>query len=261
MSARTGPSRLHRLIAEAANPPPPVSAGPPAVPAGPPVASIPAGPPAVPIPAGAPPLPEDADAQQCRLCAADIPAVHRHLLDLGARELRCACQACAVLFDRATAGGRRYRLIPDRRWQLPGFDLDDAAWAALSIPVEMAFFFHDTRAGRAVCFYPSPAGAVESLLDLSDWRRIVLANPVLEGLQPDTEALLVNRARGAGDHWLVPIDDCYALVGLIRTHWTGLSGGTVVWTRLAAYFDALRERARTVTGRPAGVGTAKGVLG
>ena len=32
-------------------------------------------------------------------------------------------------------------------------------------------------------------------------------------LEPDVEALLVNRARGAREYWLVPIDECYALVG------------------------------------------------
>jgi hypothetical protein len=201
----------------------------------------------------------DAEEQRCRLCAAAIPDEHRHLLDLTARELRCACRACAVLFDQPAGLGDRYRLVPDRRWHLPDFVLDDPAWAGLRIPVDMAFFFHDTRAGRVACFYPSPAGAVESRLDLSDWRRIVRDNPVLDTLRPDTEALLVDRSRGAHDHWLVPIDDCYALVGLIRTHWTGLAGGPRVWTELAAHLGALRDRARTASARPpVPAGTAKG---
>jgi hypothetical protein len=69
---------------------------------------------------------------------------------------------------------------------------------------------------------------------------------VLDTLQPDTEALLVDRSRGARRHWLVPIDDCYALVGLIRTHWSGLSGGERVWSETAAFLQRLQDRARTV---------------
>ena len=69
------------------------------------------------------------------------------------------------------------------------------------------------------------------------------ANPVLAELEPDVEALLVNRARGAREHWLVPIDDCYALVGLIRTRWRGLSGGEEVWREIDAFFDGPATRA------------------
>jgi hypothetical protein len=110
----------------------------------------------------------------------------------------------------------------------------------LRIPVEIAFFFHDTSAGRVVAFYPSPAGAVESLLELTSWQRLTLANPVLDEMAPDVEALLVNRSGGARDHWLVPIDDCYALVGLIRTHWKGLAGGVAAWDEIATFFTGLR---------------------
>ena len=63
---------------------------------------------------------------------------------------------------------------------------------------------------------------------------------MLGELEPDVEALLVNRARGAREHWLVPIDDCYSLVGLIRTRWRGLTGGREVWEQI----DALLRRAR-----------------
>ena len=60
--------------------------------------------------------------------------------------------------------------------------------------------------------------------------------------------LLVNRvgmARGCtpAEYYLVPIDECYKLVGLIRTHWRGLSGGTEVWREIGAFFAALKQRA------------------
>ena len=44
-------------------------------------------------------------------------------------------------------------------------------------------------------FYPSPAGATESLLPLTAWEEIVRENPALREMQPDVEALLV-RANG-----------------------------------------------------------------
>jgi hypothetical protein len=184
--------------------------------------------------------------ERCELCGEPIPASHRHLLDLSSRELLCACRACTVLFDRREAGVGHYRLVGERRLRLEGFVLDEAAWAALAIPVELAFFFRDEAAGRVQAFYPSPAGATESLLDLVAWERLERANPVLATLEPDVEALLVQRARGARRYFVVPIDDAFRLVGVIRTHWRGLSGGREVWERVDAFFAALAERAQTV---------------
>lgn len=185
-------------------------------------------------------------AERCAMCAEPVAATHRHLLDLGARELRCACRACAILFADPAAAGGRFRLVPDRRWYLPGFDLDDATWAGLRIPVQTAFLFRDSAAGRTALFYPSPAGAVESPLDQDLWARLEKANPVLDRLADDVEALLVNRAGDRRDHWLVPVDDCYTLVGLLRARWKGLAGGPEVWDEIAGFFTGLRRRAKTV---------------
>jgi hypothetical protein len=46
---------------------------------------------------------------------------------------------------------------------------------------------------------------------------------------------------------VVPIDDCYALVALIRSRWKGLAGGTDVREELERFFESLRERAEEVT--------------
>ena len=185
--------------------------------------------------------------ERCELCGAPIPPEHRHLLDLEARELMCACRACTVLFDRGAAGGGHYRLVPDRRLRISGFELDDVMWEELRIPVEMAFFFRSSTEGRVMAFYPGPMGATESLLALEGWAALEAANPVLSSMEPDVEALLVNRARGADSHWLVPIDECYSLVGTIRTRWKGLSGGKEVWEEIARFFDTLDRRARSTT--------------
>jgi uncharacterized protein DUF5947 len=188
--------------------------------------------------------------EHCELCGEPIPAVHRHVLHLASGDLRCACRPCSLLFDRPGAGGGQYRLVPERRLRLTGFELSDPLWEELRIPVDMAFFFHSTPAERVVAFYPGPMGATESLLELNAWEAIEGANPVLAGMEPDVEALLVNRARGANDCWLVPIDDCYGLVGLIRTRWRGLTGGKDVWDEIGRFFAALDRRARRMTKDP-----------
>jgi len=186
----------------------------------------------------------EAELERCELCSEPIPPEHRHLLDLDTRELMCACRACSLLFDRRAAGGKHYQLVPDRRLRLDDFDLDDAAWADLRIPVEMAFFLRLGREDRMVALYPSPAGPTESLLELDSWEDIERRNPVLETLEPDVEALLVNRARGARQHYLVPIDDPFRLVALIRTSWRGLSGGKEVWEQIEGFFAELSGKAK-----------------
>jgi hypothetical protein len=187
---------------------------------------------------------QEAQVEHCELCGDPIPPEHRHLLDLRNRELMCACRACKILFDSGAAGGGHYRLVPDRRLRLTGFEMDDAAWAELRIPVDMAFFFHHTESGKVVAYYPSPAGPTESLLELDAWDELERANPVLGKLEPDVEALLVNRSRGARQYLLVPIEDCYALVGLIRTRWRGLTGGKEVWEEIERFFEGLSARSK-----------------
>lgn len=189
----------------------------------------------------------EAAQERCDLCSEPIPTEHRHLLDVSSREMVCACRPCSILFDRAAASEGKYRLVPDRHLSLEDFAMDDARWESLRIPVDMAFFFYSTPAERVVAFYPSPMGPTESLLKLSAWEELEAGNPVLKEMERDVEALLVNRVRGARDHFLVPMDECYGLVGLIRTRWRGLSGGREVWEEIDRFFEELRKRSRTVS--------------
>jgi hypothetical protein len=108
----------------------------------------------------------------------------------------------------------------------------------------MAFFFHSSAAGRVVAFYPSPMGATESRLELTAWQQLERTNPVLASLEHDVEALLVNRARGKHGAWIVPVDDCYRLVAVIRTRWRGFTGGKEVWEGIDRFFEELDSRAR-----------------
>lgn len=185
--------------------------------------------------------------ERCEMCAAPIAPEHRHLLDLEARELRCACRACALLFHREAAGGGHLRLVGDRRLRLDGFALTDLMWEQLRLPVDIAFFFHHSREERVAAYYPGPMGATESRLRFDAWRQLAEANPVVRELAPDVEALLVDRALGARRHWIVPIDDCFRLVGVIRTHWAGLTGGKAVWQEIGRFFDDLDRRSRPAT--------------
>ncbi len=157
--------------------------------------------------------------ERCDLCAAPVGAAHQHLLDPASRALICACDACAILFSTADA---KYRRVPRRIRLIRGFAASDQLWEDLAIPINMAYFYRDSVAGRSKASYPSPAGATESLLALDAWQDLVNANPILKPLQPDVEALLVNRlgapsGSATPEHFLIPIDECYRLVGIIRT--------------------------------------------
>jgi len=48
--------------------------------------------------------------------------------------------------------------------------------------------------------------------------------PTLRDLVPGIQALLVNTVRGAREHWIVPVDDCYRLVALVRREWQESAG-------------------------------------
>jgi hypothetical protein len=161
--------------------------------------------------------------------------------------MTCACQACAILFDGQA--GQRYKRVPTRVRYLQGFRLTDGQWDGLLVPINMAFFYRNGASGNGgsgnvVAMYPSPAGATESQLPLETWQQIAAENPILESMEADVEALLVNRLgeqRGfpVNRYYLLPIDQCFKLVGLVRTHWRGLSGGTELWQQLERYFAGL----------------------
>jgi hypothetical protein len=184
---------------------------------------------------------ERAPAERCELCSSELSPHpnHEHLFEPSSRQIHCSCTACAILFPADAE--KRYRRVPRRLWYLEGFALSDMQWESLAIPVNMAFL-HTTSPGGAVrAFYPSPAGATESALSLDGWAEMVADNPLLAGMLPDVEALLVNRVSGARDCYIAPIDKCYELVGLIRISWRGLGGGQEVWDRIATFFTELRS--------------------
>lgn len=180
--------------------------------------------------------------ERCDLCSELLPDSHRHMLDVPQSAILCTCRACTLLFDQSAAGGRHYRLLPGRRAALNGFHIDDMLWATLGVPVGLAFFVRDGATGEVSVGYPSPLGATRSAVEPQVWEEVRRGYPGLVDLADDVEALLVHRSRTAQEHWIVPLDDCYRLVAVVRTHWRGLSGGSEVWDRIDAFFAGLSEQ-------------------
>jgi hypothetical protein len=189
--------------------------------------------------------------ERCELCAAPIAGRHQHVVNLESRGLLCVCRPCHLLFVGRGAGAGKYRAVPDRRLALEGFELTPRTWDRLQIPVSVAFFFVNSVMGRVAAFYPSPAGATESLLPLDAWDRIVADNPVVAALEPDVEALLLRRTSRGTACFVVPIDDCYELVGLLRTRWRGFDGGQDAHDAIDAFFEGLADRSTVVDDRQA----------
>jgi hypothetical protein len=189
----------------------------------------------------------------CEMCAAAIPEPHSHVVNTETRTLLCTCRYCYLLFTREGAARGKFRAVPERYRYDPGFTLTDAQWERFQIPVRMAFFFVNSKLGHVVAFYPSPAGATESTLELESWHELVGANPILSDMQPDVEALLVYGARGARFQcFIVPIDACYELTGRVKRTWRGFDGGDAARTDIDRFFRELRDKSRAVDEMPPG---------
>ena len=159
-----------------------------------------------------------------------------HLVD---RRIVCTCEACWALHS----GDPEYRPTGKRVVWLDGFECSAEVWAEFQIPIGLAFLMRSTVTESVVAFYPSPAGATESELTLEAWEALVAANPVLDHLEADAEALVVNRLADPHQYVILPIDQCYGLVGLIKSRWEGISGGDAIEQAVPEFFAALRTRA------------------
>ncbi len=177
--------------------------------------------------------------ERCDLCRTDVPADHRHLLQLDQRVIVCVCEPCWAL----RSGDAEYRPTGSRVLWLDDFEFPDELWSAFAIPIGLAFLFRSTATGSVVALYPSPAGATESELDLHGFGELVALNPLLAELEADAEALVVNRLSEPPQYAIVPIDQCYLLVGMIRAGWQGISGGDAVERAVTTFFAGLREKA------------------
>ncbi|CAN5225120.1 DUF5947 family protein [soil metagenome] len=173
----------------------------------------------------------------CEFCGTPIPVEHRHMLHLSERRILCACEVCIA--ERSAEA--EYRPSGQRVVFLDDLAMADELWARLGIPIGLAFFTINGDTGETVAFYPSPAGSTECELDIDAWSELCDANPRLE-LEPDAEAFIVNRMSDPPQHVIVPIDECYAMIGAIRVAWEGISGGPEVDEAVASFFAQMRKR-------------------
>lgn len=180
--------------------------------------------------------------ERCEMCGELVADEHEHVVNAESRSLMCTCRGCWLLFTSNGAGGGKYRAVPDRYLSLGELSIAPGSWDELQIPVSVAFFFRNSLMGAVAAFYPSPAGATESLLPLDAWARLVADNQVLMTMEADVEALIVRRDETHQDAYLVPIDACYELVGELRRLWKGFDGGTEARDAMDAFFDRLAER-------------------
>lgn len=184
--------------------------------------------------------PAEEEAAHCELCPSGLAEGHRHLLHLYERRIVCVCETCWSVHS----GDEEYRPAGVRTLWLDDFELPDELWASLQIPIGLAFVMRSSMTGQVVALYPSPAGATESEVDLFAWTALCAVNPVLDRLEPDAEALVVNRmGSGGGQYAIAPIDQCYRLVGLVKERWEGISGGAGIEAAVAEFFDGLKARA------------------
>ena len=188
----------------------------------------------------------------CEFCAVDIGERHGHVADLQDHRLMCVCRPCYLLFGPRGSGGGRYRGVGEDVRRVDDLRVTDAQWDGLKIPVDLVFFFRQTGQEGLLTFYPGPGGATESLLDTSAWADLAAANPVVDTVEADVEAVLLRKQDSGFSCYLVPIDLCYELVGEVRLSWTGLGGGAEVWQAIGEFFEALDERAQRVSRSSAG---------
>jgi hypothetical protein len=177
--------------------------------------------------------------EKCELCGRPLSDEHRHLLELNERRILCACEPCLAM----KSGMENYCPVSTRTLWLDDFVFPDELWSAFQLPVGLAFFMRSTGTNSVVALYPSPAGATECELHLESWDKLVEMNPILLDLEADAEALVVNRMVGAHQHAIVPIDECYRLVGLIKSTWQGISGGSAIEDAVPKFFDYVRDKA------------------
>ena len=189
-----------------------------------------------PAPSESAPAELPAEVERCDLCDTTVPPDHRHMLNLYERQIVCVCESCWAL----RSGDAEFRPTGNRTVWLEGFEMPEEIWAQFRIPIGLAFFMHSSVTNCVVALYPSPAGATESELHFETWGRLCELNPVLADLEPDAEALIVNRMADPPAYAIAPIDRCYMLVGLIKASWEGISGGAGVEEAVNAYFADLR---------------------
>lgn len=174
------------------------------------------------------------------MCAAPLEGGQRHLLDLAHHTFLSICTACALAFGPRGANADLYRLIPTRHLALLDFQATDDLWTGL---VKVICLLRTSETGRVLAMYLDPPGVRESVFDLDRWKRLRTANPLLESLEPDAETLLLQRIGPAPAAYIVPIDTCARLIGLLEGRRRNQEGEQEIWQAVGAFFADLQAGA------------------
>ena len=174
---------------------------------------------------------------RCELCGVSLAGQHWHAVNTETRRLLCTCAQCA---DSTQA--QSIRAVSTRYVHDGAMRISVEQWAALEIPVDLAFFFFNGALGRFIVSYPGPSGVVESALPLEQWQALIDAHPWLRHLDADVEAVIARRTTHGYECFVIPVDRCYELVGRIRTTWSGVSGGDTVRREVEMFFTDVIAR-------------------
>ena len=126
------------------------------------------------------------------------PGEHKHLIHLDERRIVCVCATCWAL----RSGDAEFRPVGNRRVWLEDFALTDEQWAAFGSPIGLAFLMISSVSGERDRALPEPGGGDRVRARPGGVGDVCAANPELE-LEPDSEALVVNRLGETPQHMIV----------------------------------------------------------
>ena len=170
----------------------------------------------------------------CELCPIGIGEDHRHLLHLVERRIVCVCETCWS----TRSGDPEFRPPGSRTLVLDDFDMTDEVWQSFGIPIGLTFLCARVSAAgsspstRARRVRPSPSStSAPGTRCARPTRSSTASSP--------TPRPSWSTARARRVYAIVPVDQAYKLVGLVKERWEGISGGRGVQEAVAEYFEAL----------------------
>jgi len=181
-------------------------------------------------------------------CGQLLPARHSHVVHIERRNLLCACRPCFLLFSSAGAAGGKVKAVPEEVFDLGEGVFSQAQWTGCRSR-SISRSSSSTALSAAPWFSIPARREPPSRCCRSNVEELVREHPRLATLSQDVEALLAWQRSETSDQpsaaFIVPIDACYELVGIVRRTWKGFHGGEEAWQAIAAFFSALRARAST----------------
>jgi hypothetical protein len=166
-----------------------------------------------------------AQAPLCDLCGHELARGHRRLIDLATNLVLAACAGCEHSVVPDGRKSLRYQVVSDRYVRLPRGVIKSGRWDALRIPVALAFLVHRSLHDEYVAYYPSPNGPLVEELTRDQWADMMGGEHLLESLQSDVEALLVDARGVTPAGYIVPITTYFDFDRRLGDDWRGYDGG------------------------------------